>query len=94
MKARRSFGVSIAILLLGFIAVVGALVYRAYRDSGEPDTRYALEQAGLPAGADLVSASTAEGLVTLAYKIDGATQVRVIDGKTGELVSQFAIVAE
>lgn len=94
MKARRSFGVSMAILLVGFIAVVGALVYRAYRDSGEADTRYALEQASLPSGADLVSVSTAEGLVTLAYTIDGKTEVRIIDGTTGELVRHFAVVTK
>lgn len=79
---------------MGFIAVVGALVYRAYRDTGGPDTRYSLEQASVPSGADLISASTAEGLITLAYKVDGKTQVRVVDGKTGDLVSQFAVVAE
>jgi hypothetical protein len=93
-KARRSFGVSIAILLFGFIAIVGALVYRAYRDDGAPVSRYPLEVVALPAGAELVSASTAEGLITLAYRLGQTSQVRIVDGKTGEVVGQFEVGSE
>ena len=85
---------SIAILLFGFIAIVGALVYRAYRDADTPDTRYGLENVSLPAGAELISASTAEGLVTIAYRIDGKNEVRIVDGKTGAVVGQFAVTNE
>ncbi len=85
---------SIAILLIGFIAVVGALVYRAYRTGDEPNTRYAVKEISLPAGAELISASSAEGLITLAYKSEGTQQVRIVDGRTGELVGQFRVTAE
>lgn len=83
-----------AILLLGFIAIVGALVYRAYRDGGAPDFRYPVETVSLPSGAELVSASTAEGLITLAYRLGGKTQIRIVDGKTGERVGQFDVTSE
>ena len=83
-----------AILLLGFIAVIAAFVYRSYRDADTPDTRYTLESVGLPAGAALVSTSTAEGLITLTYTLSGKTEIRIVDGQSGEVVGQFEIVSE
>lgn len=93
-RARRSFGVSIAILLLGFIAIVGALVYRATRDGGGPETRYAVESIGLPSGAEVVSAVLAEGMVTLTFKLGDTTEIRLLDGKTGATLRQIAVTDE
>ena len=53
-RARRVFGGSMLVLLLGFIAIGGALVYRAMRDDGAPVARYGLEAVALPDGAALV----------------------------------------
>lgn len=93
-RARRSFGVSMLVLLLGFIAIGGAIVYRAMRDDAGPASRYQLEAVSLPAGADVISSVAADGLVTVTYRIGGATEVRIINGETGETVGAFAIANE
>ena len=82
------------VLLLGFIAIGGALVYRAMRDDDAPTARYGLETVSLPSGASVISATAAEGLVTVTYALDGKTQVQIVDGRTGETVSSFAIMSE
>ncbi len=92
-RARRSFGVSIAVLLVGLIAVVGALVYRTMNDSGSQD-RIALETVTLPAGSSVVSVSSENGAVTLAYRNGGKTFVRLLDARTGDIIGQFEIVSD
>ena len=82
------------VLLCGFIAIGGALVYRALRDDAGPAARYQIESMTLPAGATIVSTSVAEGLVTVTYRLEQATEVRIVDGKTGETVAEFAIANE
>lgn len=82
------------VLLLGFIAIGGALVYRAMRDDDAPQARYGLEAVSLPSGASVISASAAEGLVTVTYALDGTTHVLIVDGRNGETVSSFAVVSE
>ena len=93
-RARRSFGVSMAVLLVGLIAVVGALVYRATRDSGTlpvaPDL-YALESVSLPTGATLISATASGGQVTLSYRLGEAVEVLVVSGETGDTLARFAV---
>ncbi len=93
-RARRSFGISIAILICGFIAIGGALVYRATRDSGDAADRYVLEAVMLPAGASVVSVSVGDGLVTVTYRLGEAIEVRIVDGRSGETVDRFGIVSE
>lgn len=83
-----------AILLVGFIAIVGALVYRAYRDGDAAASRYALETVSLPAGAELLSASTTDSVVTLAYRLDGKTMIRILDLKSGEAVGQIEVTSD
>lgn len=90
-RARRSFGVSIAVLLVGFIAIGGALVYRASRDDGGPVARYKLEAVTLPAGAEVVSVSTGEGLVTVTYRLAGKTEVMIADGVSGAAAKSFEV---
>lgn len=89
-RARRSFGFSIAVLLIGFIAIAFALVYRATRDTGLPADRYALGEIALPAGADVVSIVPSEGMVAVTYRVGGVTQLRLIDGKTGKVLRDIA----
>ena len=60
-KARRSFAISIGVLLLGFMAIGFALVYRAMRDTPPPAVA---ESVALPAGAEVVSALVSEGTMT------------------------------
>jgi len=81
-KARRSFGISIGILLLGFMAIGFALVYRVMRDA--PPSAIA-ETVVLPAGAEVVSATLAEGAINVTYLLDGQTVLSLFDAATGEL---------
>jgi hypothetical protein len=93
-RARRSFMVSIGLLLVGFIAIGGALVYRAARDDGGLATRYAVDKLRLPTGAEVMSSSVAEGLVTVTYRVGTAISLRVFDGKTGALAREIHVVTE
>jgi len=91
-RARRSFGISIAVLLVGFIAVAFALVYRATRDDG--DAPYAsIGSISLPAGAEVVQAVPAEGLIAVTYRVGGQTFLRLVDAKTGELAGEIGFVS-
>ena len=90
-KARRSFGISIGILLLGFMAIGIALVYRVMRDAPPPALA---ESVILPAGADVVSAMVSEGAINVTYTVDGITTLALFDQATGELTRSVALSAE
>jgi hypothetical protein len=92
-RARRSFAFSIGLLLVGFIAIAFALVYRATRDEGGV-AAMALTDIALPVGAELISASVANGIMTIAYRVSGEQLVRVIDTKTGDIVQELTVLAE
>lgn len=81
-KARRSFGISIGILLLGFMAIGFALVYRVMRDAPPPPVA---EVVVLPAGATVIAASVAEGAINVTYTLDGVTTLALFNQETGEL---------
>ena len=89
-KARRSFGISIGILLLGFMAIGFALVYRVMRDAPPPAMA---ETVALPAGAETISALVAEGVVNVTYRLDGRTVLALFDAGTGEMMRSVEIVA-
>jgi hypothetical protein len=89
-KARRSFGISIGILLLGFIAIGFALVYRVMRDSPPPEVAASVT---MPAGAEVISAMVADGTVNVTYRIGGAVTLALYDQKTGELTRTVEITA-
>jgi len=91
-RARRSFGVSVLVLMVGFMAVAGALVYRLNQKSG--DDVYQAQSVSLPQGASIVSAVVQDGLITMTYKLDDATAIRVVNATSGEVVRDIAIVAE
>ena len=95
-RARRSFLFSIGLLIVGFIAIGIALVYRASRDSDAPATGadYVIAAMQIPAGAEIVSAVAADGQLTLTYKLGPMTSVRIFDGKTGEMVREIPVVSE
>ncbi|MFP9139139.1 DUF6476 family protein [Devosia sp. XGJD_8] len=87
-KARRSFGISIGILLLGFMAIGIALVYRVMRDAPPP---VVAEAVALPAGAEVVSAQLSEGAINVTYVLDGVTTLALFDQTTGEMTRQVVI---
>ncbi|MFC3703764.1 hypothetical protein ACFOOL_03215 [Devosia honganensis] len=90
-RARRSFGISIGILLLGFMAIGFALVYRAMRDAPPPDLAAAVS---VPAGAEVVSALTLDGAVQVTYRAGGAVLLDVFDAGSGALIRSVQIGAE
>ncbi|MGV8831288.1 MAG: hypothetical protein ACOH2N_04865 [Devosia sp.] len=87
-KARRSFGISIGILLLGFMAIGFALVYRAIRDAPPP---VIIEAVALPAGAVVISALISEGTINVTYTLNGDTTLSLFNQASGELTHSVAI---
>ena len=98
-RARRSFIFSIGLLVVGFIVIGGALVYRATRDSGSTaappgDAAYAAAAVKIPAGATIVSAIASGGQISVTYKNGSATNLRIFDGKTGAILREVPVVSE
>lgn len=80
---------------MGFIAIGGALVYRASRDDGNGSTSgYAAAAVKIPQGAQVVSAVAAGGQISVTYKNGAATSLRVFDGKTGAILREIPVVSE
>lgn len=87
-KARRSFGISIGILLLGFMAIGFALVYRVMRDAPPPAIA---EAVSLPADAQVVSALVSEGQINVTYTVGSVTTLALFDQATGEMTRSVVI---
>jgi hypothetical protein len=87
-RARRSFGVSIGILLLGFMAIGFALVYRVMRDSPPP---VVAETVSVPADAEVLSALNTDGTLQVTYRAGAAVTLAVFDAGTGELLRSVVI---
>ncbi len=90
-RARRSFGVAIGVLLLGFMAIGFALVYRVMRDA--PPTVVA-EAVAVPTGAEVVSAVVAEGAINVTYRAGGETVLVLFDHVGGQELRRVVIGAE
>jgi hypothetical protein len=95
-RARRSFLFSIGLLILGFMAIAGVLVYRSAQGGGSASggTDYVIASLNIPTGAEIISAVAADGQVTVTYRAGPMTSVRIFDGKTGEMVREIPIVSE
>lgn len=97
-RARKSFVFTIGLLIVGFIIIVGALVYRASRDGASSSSgggaAYAAAAVKIPSGATLVSAVASGGEITVAYRNGSATSIRIFDGKTGAIVREIPVVSE
>ena len=93
-RARKSFFVSIALLLLGLMAIGGAVVYRTSQSDAPPSGDYVIASMSIPLGAEVVSAVAADGQVTLTYRLGPMTSVRIFDGKTGAMVREIPVVSE
>jgi hypothetical protein len=93
-RARRSFGISVGILLLGFMAIAFALVYRALRDDGTaPAGVIAASEFALPANAEVISGQVSDGAVVITFRTGDEVRLRVFDPATGEVTHQASIVA-
>jgi hypothetical protein len=95
-RARRSFLFSIGLLLIGFLAIGGVLVFRSANLGGAPATGadYAIAALPLPAGAEVVSAVAADGKVTVTFKAGLMTTVRIFDGRSGAMLREIPVVSE
>jgi len=93
-KARRSFGFSMSILILGFMAIVLALVYRATRDEESAANRFSLEMIMLPASAVVLSLVPVDNVIVVTFENEGQTMMRIIDTVTGEIQKEIPVVAE
>lgn len=95
-RARRSFLVSIGLLLVGFMAVGAAVVYRTSQDGDGPAVGgdYVIAALNVPPGAEIVSAVAADGLLTVTFRSGPMTSVRIFDGKSGEMVREIPVLSE
>jgi hypothetical protein len=96
-RARKSFLFSIGLLIVGFIAIGGALVYRASQSGDGAPTAgsdYVIAALKIPAGAEIISAVAADGQLTITYRAGPMTSVRIFDGKTGDLVREIPVMSE
>lgn len=94
-RARRSFLISIGLLLVGFIAIGGVLVYRASQSGGSPSgADYIIASLKIPAGAEVISAVAADGQLTITYRAGSMTSVRIFDGRSGEMIREIPVVSE
>lgn len=75
-------------LLLGFMAIAFALVYRVMRDQPPPTVA---AEVSVPAGAEIVSALVSDGQVNVTYRLEGATVLTLYDGRTGEKLRDVVI---
>ena len=97
-RARKSFLFSIGLLIVGVLAVGGALFFRSANlttgGGSSTGADYVIASLKIPSGAEVVSAVAADGKVTLTYKAGLMTSVRIFDGKTGEMIREIPIVSE
>lgn len=97
-RARRSFLFSIGLLLLGLLAVGGAIVYKSTQ--GGPSAPvvsgadYSLAAVKIPKDAQVISALAADGKVTVTFRAGPTTIVRIFDGRTGEMIREIPVVSE
>ena len=75
-------------LLLGFMAIAFALVYRVLRDQPSPTM---VAQVSLPAGAEIVSALVSDGAINVTYTINGVTTLALFDQGTGAMTREVVI---
>lgn len=92
-KARRSFGWSMGILLLGLVSVALALVYRVTREEDSLAERFSLEAIELPAGAEVRSVVPHDEALAVTFTTNGAAHVYIVDAKSGELLRDVPVIS-
>jgi hypothetical protein len=95
-RARKSFMFSIGLLIIGLLAIGGAIVFRSVQGNGSSPSgaNYVIASMKIPAGAEIVSAVAADGQLTVTYKAGAMTSVRIFDGKTGEMLREIPVLSE
>ena len=95
-RARRSFLFSIGLLLIGLLAVGGAIVYKSTQGgpSAPSGADYVIAALKIPKDAQVVSAVAADGKITVTFKAGLMTTVRIFDGKSGEMIREIPVVSE
>jgi hypothetical protein len=97
-RARKSFLFSIGLLIVGFLAIGGALIFKSVNlapgGGGSTGADYVIAALKIPSGAEVVSAVAADGKVTLTYKAGLMTSVRIFDGKSGEMIREIPVLSE
>lgn len=89
-KLARLMVVSIGIMLVGLMAVLGAVVYKSGAGSGATETARARLE--LPAGFDVADTAVSETRILFrGAGEDGGQRVLVYDLATGRLVADHAI---
>lgn len=85
-------------LLLGFIAIGGALVYRAAHEKAAPAAApapaYTASAVKIPEGASLISAVAADGDITVTFRNGSAVSIRIFDGRTGAILREIPVVSQ
>ncbi len=79
------------ILLLGFMAIGVALVYRVMRDAPPPATA---EAVSIPGGAEVISSQLEERTIQVTYRVGDVVMLSVFDDATGALVRSIRIEGE
>jgi hypothetical protein len=90
-RARRSFGISIGILLLGFMAITLALVYRVMRDAPPPAM---VAEVALPSGSEIVSSMIVDGVLNVTYRVGDDVTLALFHAETGEARGSISLGAE
>ncbi|VAW18608.1 hypothetical protein MNBD_ALPHA12-1118 [hydrothermal vent metagenome] len=93
-KARRSFGFSMSIMLLGFMAIVLAFVYRATREEKSAAVNFSVEEVVLPAGSAVRSMVPFKDLIAITYENGGEVKMRMLDSATGEVLREIKVTKE
>jgi hypothetical protein len=99
-RVRRSFAISIGLLMIGVLVVAGAFIYRATREdrnapaAAATGDSYVAASVKVPAGAEVVSAVAAGGQISVTYRNGSAVSLRIFDGKTGAIIREVPVVSE
>ncbi len=94
-RARKSFLFSIGLLLVGFIAIGAALVYRTSQSSGGGrGADYVIATLHIPQGAEIISAVAADGQLTVTYRAGPLTSVRIFDGRSGAMIREIPVISD
>lgn len=95
LKLRRLILVSGTTVLVGFLAVLFAVMYKIAPDRGKPALSASAEPVTLadvlPAGARVVSTALDGNLLALTIDLSGATRIVVIDVGTGAVVRRIEL---
>lgn len=75
-------------LLLGFMAIGFAIVYRVMRDAPPPTVA---ESVLVPAEAEVVSAVLSDGAINVTYTLNGVTTLSLFDRATGDMTGSVVI---